>query len=48
MMAAKQTSRNAMDYPAHERSYDRFLSMLKIGTICAVIVGAVVIYIIAN
>jgi hypothetical protein len=47
-MAGQKAPKNAMDYPAHERSYDRFMTMLKIGTICAAVVGAVVIFIIAN
>ena len=47
-MAADKAPTNAMDYPAHERSYDRFQSMLKIGTIASAIITALVIYIIAN
>jgi hypothetical protein len=47
-MAADKAPTNAMDYPAHERSYDRFLWMLKYGTIAAAIVGAIVVYVIAN
>ena len=46
-MAADKTT-NAMDYPAHERSYDRFLFMLKWGTIASAIVGLAVVLIIAN
>lgn len=37
-----------MDYPAHERNYSGFLSLLKWGTILSVVVAAVVIYVIAN
>ena len=47
-MAAQKAPKNAMDYPAHERSYDRFLDMLKIGMVATAIVAAAVIYIIAN
>lgn len=37
-----------MDYPAHERNYGGFLSLLKWGTIASAIVTALVIYIISN
>ena len=47
-MPANNASQNAMDYPAHERSYGRFLRMLTIGAIASALIGAVVIYIIAN
>ncbi len=47
-MAADKAPANAMDYPAHERSYDRFLGMFKYGTIAAAIAGAFVVYVIAN
>ena len=47
-MAADKAPSNAMDYPAHERSYGRFLGMLKVGMISTAIVAAVVIFIIAN
>lgn len=33
---------------AHERSYDRFIAMMKWGTILSLITGAIVIYIISN
>lgn len=33
---------------AHERSYDRFIGMMKWGTILSVLTGAIVIYIISN
>lgn len=36
------------DMNAHEGSYAGFLSMLKIGTILTVIVGAIVILVIAS
>jgi hypothetical protein len=36
------------DMNAHENSYSGFISMLKIGTIASVIVGAIVILIIAS
>lgn len=47
-MAGLKAPKNAMDYPAHERSYDRFMTMLKFGSIAAAIAGALVIFIIAN
>lgn len=37
-----------MDYPAHERNYGGFLSLLKWGTIASLLVAALVIYIISN
>jgi hypothetical protein len=37
-----------MDYPAHERNYSGFLKLFKYGAIACAIVGAIVIYIIAN
>jgi len=37
-----------MDYPAHERNYGGFLSLLKYGIVVVAIVTAAVIYIIAN
>lgn len=37
-----------MDYPAHERNYGGFLSLLKWGTIASALVAALVIYIISN
>jgi len=37
-----------MDYPAHERNYSGFLTLFKYGAIACAVVGAVVIYIIAN
>ena len=32
---------SAMDYPEHERTYDRFVAFVKWGTIvvCAIVVG---------
>lgn len=47
-MASNKAEQNAMDYPAHENSYGRFLTMLKFGTIASAIVGLVVVLIIAN
>lgn len=37
-----------MDYPAHERNYSGFVSLLKISTIVTAIVSVIVIYIIAS
>ena len=37
-----------MDYPAHHRNYDGFISLLKWGTLITAIVTAVVIYTISN
>lgn len=49
-MAAEQANPEAgkMDYPAHERNYSGFISLLKISTIITAIVTAIVIFIIAN
>jgi hypothetical protein len=49
-MAAEHTHPTAteMDYPAHERNYSGFLKLFKYGAIACAIVGAIVIYIIAN
>jgi len=38
----------AMDYTAHEKSYSRFVAMLKWGMIFGAITTAVVLLIIAN
>ena len=37
-----------MDYPAHERNYSGFLKLFKYGAVACAIVGAIVIYNIAN
>ena len=37
-----------MDYPAHERNSSGVLRLIKYGAIACAIVGAIVIYIIAN
>ena len=37
-----------MDYPAHERNYSGFLKLFKYGAIATFIIGAIVVYIIAN
>ena len=37
-----------MDYPAHHRNYDGFISLLKVSVVVVAIVTALVIYIIAN
>lgn len=37
-----------MDYPAHNRSYDRFTGMVKYGSIATAIVTALVVWIIAT
>jgi len=39
---------DAKDLKAHERSYDRFLFMMKWGTILSVITAFLVIFIISN
>lgn len=36
------------DFPAHKRSYDRFLDILKYSVVLIAIIAAVVLYIIAN
>ena len=36
------------DLKAHERSYARFISMMKWGTILSLLTGALVIYVIRN
>jgi hypothetical protein len=36
------------DLKAHERSYVRFISMMKWGTILSLLTGALVIYVISN
>jgi hypothetical protein len=40
-MADSNVQGTGMDYPEHERTYDRFVSFVKWGTIvvCAIIVG---------
>ncbi len=49
-MAAERANPEAgkMDYPAHERNYSGFIKLMKISTVIAAIVAAVVIFIIAN
>lgn len=49
-MAANKADHTAteMDYPAHERSYSRFLNLLKWSVLGVAIIAAVVIYIIGN
>ena len=49
-MAANRSNPEAgkMDYPAHERNYSGFVRLLKIGTVIAAVVAAVVVFIIAN
>lgn len=37
-----------MDYPAHERNYGGFLSVMKWGVICAGLAAALVIYLISK
>lgn len=37
-----------MDFPAHERNYGGFLSMMRWGAICAGLAVALVIYLISN
>ena len=39
-MASKQQPASAMDYPEHERTYDRFVAFTKWGTIvvCGIVV----------
>ena len=38
----------AMDYPAHEASYERFLGMTKWGIYVTIAVTALVIYVLTN
>ena len=49
-MAADQAPHTAteMDYPAHERNYSSFLTMLKWSVAAVAIIAAVVLLIIAN
>jgi len=49
-MAANRSNPEAgkMDYPAHERNYTGFIKLLKMATVIAAIVAAVVVFIIAN
>ena len=37
-----------MDYPAHERNYAGFITLLKYGIVVTAIIAAVVIYTISN
>ena len=37
-----------MDYPAHERNYSGFLTMLKWGTIVSAFFAALVVYLISR
>jgi len=39
---------DATDMKAHEKSYDRFVSMMKWGTVLSLLTGAFVILIIYN
>lgn len=39
---------NNMELKAHEGTYARFITLLKIGTIVSVIVAAIVVLLIAN
>jgi hypothetical protein len=40
-MVESNAQGTAMDYPEHERTYDRFVTFVKWGTIavCAIVVG---------
>ena len=38
----------AMDYPAHERNYTGFLSLLKMGMVAVAIVTAIVVFVISH
>lgn len=38
----------AMDYPAHEASYDRFIGMTKYGIYVTIAVVVLVIYVLTN
>ena len=44
----EQQEATGMDLPAHERNYEGFLKVLKWSTIVALIIAAIVVYIIAS
>lgn len=37
-----------MDFPAHERTYSRFISLAKTGTVIVALIAALVIFVITR